>query len=86
MSDNKTPVDAALDLLLYAPIGLVLEARNLVPQLAERGRQQVTMARMVGQFAVRQGQKHTSRALAKVGEQASAVLSDVAARDPAACS
>ena len=63
MSDDKTPVDTALDLLVYAPIGLVFEARNLVPRLAERGRQQVTMARMVGEFAVRQGSAEAGKRL-----------------------
>ena len=60
MSDNqRSPIDAALDLLFYAPVGLALTAREELPRLIEKGRQrvegQVTMARMVGQFAVSQG-------------------------------
>ncbi len=79
-SEKKSPVDQAFDVFVYAPIGLVLEARSLMPKLVERGRQQVTMARMIGKFAVRQGQTETSKVLAKAGEQASAVLSDLGAR------
>lgn len=67
MADNeeKTPieqaVDQALDLFLYAPLGLALFARDNLPNLVERGRsqvnQQVTLAKMMGQFAVQQGEK-----------------------------
>lgn len=56
MTENKTPVDQALDLFLYAPLGLALSVRDEVPRWAERGRQQldaqVTMARIIGKFAV----------------------------------
>lgn len=43
------------DALLYGPLGLVLEARTLMPRLVERGRNQVALARMMGSFAVRKG-------------------------------
>ena len=56
MTDAKRPVDQALDLFVYAPLGLALSAREELPRLAERGRRQldaqVTMARMIGKFAV----------------------------------
>ena len=61
--DHKASVEAALDLLVYAPLGLALEARTLMPTLIERGRNQVTMARMVGRFAVQQGQVEATRRL-----------------------
>jgi hypothetical protein len=50
-----------VELALYAPLGLALTARDHLPDLIARGRQQVTsqvmMARMVGQFAVKEGEK-----------------------------
>jgi hypothetical protein len=56
---QRSPIDAVLDLLFYAPVGLALTAREELPRLIEKGRQrvsgQVTMARMIGQFAVNQG-------------------------------
>ena len=59
--DNKTPLDSLLELSLYAPLGLALEARDHLPDLIARGRQQVTsqvaLARMMGQYAVREGEK-----------------------------
>ena len=75
--EKKNPVEQAFDVFLYAPLGLALEARSLMPRLVERGRQQVIMARMIGKFAVRQGQAETTKVLGKAGEQASAVLTDL---------
>ncbi len=69
MSDRKPPVDAALDVLLYAPLGFALEARSLLPKLVERGRNQVSMAKVMGQFAVQQGQVEASKRLGPVQEQ-----------------
>jgi hypothetical protein len=55
----RSPLDAALDLVFYAPVGLALTAREELPRLIEKGRQrvtgQVTMAKVIGQFAVTQG-------------------------------
>ncbi len=75
--EHKPSVEAALDLLVYAPLGLALEARTLMPSLIERGRNQVTMARMVGRFAVQQGQVEASKRLGPVQEQVEAVLVDL---------
>jgi hypothetical protein len=53
------PAERILDLLVYAPVGLVLSVAEAVPDLVRKGRErlgpQVGVARMVGQFAVRQG-------------------------------
>lgn len=75
--DQKSSREAALDLLVYAPLGLALEARTLMPDLIERGRNQVTMARMVGRFAVQQGQVEASRRLGPVQGQVESVLADL---------
>lgn len=49
------PVDALLDLVVYAPLGFVTDARRVVPELAQKGRAQAAMARMIGEFAVTWG-------------------------------
>ena len=49
-------VEHAVDVFVYAPIGLLFEGASVLPQLVETGKNQVTMAKMVGQFAVKQGQ------------------------------
>jgi len=77
VTDRKPSVDAAIDLLVYAPLGFALEARGLLPKFVERGRNQVTMARMVGQFAVQQGQVEAARRLGPLQEQVEAVLVDL---------
>lgn len=81
MSDNKKPVDQLLDLFVYAPLGFAMEARKLLPDMIERGRQQVTgqvgMARVIGQFAVQQGQAEAGKAVANAQKQAAEVLENL---------
>lgn len=73
MTDNKDPVEQVLDLLVYAPLGLALTARDELPRLIERGRSemqaQTTLARMVGQFAVRQGQREAEKLARRASER-----------------
>ena len=81
MSENKKPVDQLLDLFVYAPLGFAMEARKLLPDMIERGRQQVTgqvgMARVIGQFAVQQGQVEATKAVANAQKQAASVLENL---------
>jgi len=73
VTDEKTPLDQALELLVFAPIGLALTARDELPKLIERGRQQVSgqvaMAKMIGQFAVAQGQREAEKVVKQAGER-----------------
>jgi len=66
MSEHKSPIEQALDLFFYAPLGLLLNAEEIVPQLIEKGHQQVTMARMFGELAVKAGQSEAEKAVAKL--------------------
>lgn len=67
MTPSRSPLEQFLDLFLYAPVGLVLTARDQLPGLVERGRAeltgQVNTARTVGQFAVVQGEREVRRRL-----------------------
>ena len=58
---NDDPLQQLLGLFVYAPAGLLLEAKRLYPSIVEAGRQhvdnQVKLARFIGEFAVRQGRK-----------------------------
>jgi hypothetical protein len=71
MTDSRDPVEQVLDLLVYAPVGLALMARDELPKLIERGRSQVqaqaTMARLVGQFAVHQGKREAEKLARRAG-------------------
>lgn len=60
---TKSPVGAMLDVFVFAPIGFALDARELVPKLAERGRNQVALLKVVGQFAVNKGRADADRIL-----------------------
>ena len=65
MTEPRSPLDTALDLLLYLPVGLALSAAEEVPKLTAKGRAQlggqIAMAKVLGQFAMTQGRKELSR-------------------------
>jgi hypothetical protein len=65
MAEDRSPLEAALDVVLYAPVGLVITATEQLPELAEKGRSkvasQLTAARLVGRFAVKQGRRELAR-------------------------
>lgn len=83
MSEPKKPLEQVLDLFVYAPLGFLMNADEVIPNLIERGRQQVTMARMFGQMAVKQGQVEASKAATKLQGQASEVVGQLSgARTP----
>lgn len=83
MTDEKTPIEQALDVILYAPVGLVFSARELLPKLAEKGRSQLGMAKMIGQFAVQQGQTEAGKVLGQAQKQALSTLEQLAGRPSA---
>lgn len=71
-SEEKTPLDRALDLFVYAPLGFALSVRDQLPELADKGRARVSgdlaMAKMMGQFAVAEGEKEARKRLEGVGD------------------
>lgn len=77
VSEDKTPIDQAVELAVYAPIGLALEAKRLFPSFVERGRQQVQVARMLGQFAVQYGQGEATKRVGRFQGQAESILADL---------
>ncbi len=77
-ADEKTPVETAVEhaveALVYAPIGLLFEGASLLPQLVEKGKAQVTMARMLGKFAVEQGRGEATKVAGRLQDQAAGLL------------
>lgn len=73
VSDDKTQleqaVDQALDAFVYAPIGLLFDGPALFPTLVEKGRNQVNVARMMGQMAVQMGQGEAEKRIGKAQSQ-----------------
>lgn len=62
---NRNPLEALLDLVLYAPLGALAAVCEELPDLAEKGRsmldERLRTARVVGQFAVAQGRREAER-------------------------
>lgn len=88
MTEPKTPLENALDVLVYAPLGLALTAAEELPKLAEKGRtrvnSQLMVAKMVGQFAVAQGRKEIERRLTPTARSAAPAAPDAAPSHPPA--
>ena len=65
MTERKSLLEQALDVCLYAPVGLAISVTEELPQLIDKGRArvngQLAMAKMVGSFAVAQGQREAER-------------------------
>jgi hypothetical protein len=76
MTERKSPIEQALDLFFYAPLGFLMNAQEIVPQLVEKGHQQVVTARMFGKFAVDQAPAQ----LAEVQKQVQKVADQLTAR------
>ena len=77
MTEEKSPLEQALDLFVYAPVGLAAFARENLPKWIAKGREQVTgqaaLARMMGEYAVNEAQKEAEKAL----RQASSTLAEL---------
>jgi hypothetical protein len=79
VTERKTPVEQAVDLFFYAPLGLLMNAEEIVPQLAERGRKQVLLAKMMGQYTVKKGRVQAERALTRLQAMAESQARQAAA-------
>lgn len=79
--DETNPVDLALDLFVYAPLGALLEFSDRLPELARRGRErfesQAPAAKMVGQFAVSTGRKKIEGQVGDVVAKGREILQDL---------
>ena len=82
MSDHKNPIDQALDVFVFAPLGLLFSARETIPELAEKGRQYWAAARAMGQYAVGQGREQAEKAVRQASDQAGQTLSLVGGLTP----
>lgn len=73
-AQDRSKVDHLVDLCVYAPLGFALEARSLLPGFIDRGKAQVGVARMVGEFAVKWGSTRVEAAAVDIQEQAMGLL------------
>lgn len=70
------------DLVVYAPIGLTLDAQDLAPDLARRGRQHTAAARRIGEFAVKAGMRRLDELVTALDPARSEAGSDRRAPSP----
>lgn len=72
MAAQRPLVEKVLDLVVYAPVGLVVQLRADVPSLVSTGRSRVServqVARWVGEMAVTYGRKELERRLTTVSD------------------
>ena len=78
-TDDDELAERLLDLFVYAPLGLALEAKEMIPKLAERGRGQVALTRLAGTVAAQRGHAEASKL---VGEISGAVAAFIGADSP----
>ncbi len=75
MTERKSLLEQALDVCVYAPVGLAVAVTEELPDLIDKGRarvsSQLTMAKMVGSFAVAQGQREAERVVRQATGRAS---------------
>ena len=53
--DPKTPIDQALDVFVYLPVGFLLEFPRSIPRYIERGRRQFDTVKRIGREAMPAG-------------------------------
>ena len=58
---SQSPLERAVDLLLHVPLGLMVVAREELPRLIAKGRQEASGARFIGQMAVELGQREAGK-------------------------
>lgn len=76
MAEDRPPLDQLLDLVVFAPLGVMAAWREDLPKLAARGRREAELAKMIGRFAVQHGQRQLE---AKLGSLRSAATPSPAA-------
>lgn len=74
---RRQPLEQALDLLVYAPLGLASMVQDQLPGLVERGRSrfsgQVALAKTVGQLMAAQARRESGKVSSRLGETVSAM-------------
>ncbi|MHB1444076.1 MAG: hypothetical protein ACYCTI_08530 [Acidimicrobiales bacterium] len=67
MTEERSPLEVALDLFVFAPVGMLLTLTEDLPKLVEKGRDrigsQLGLARMIGEMAAPQLQTEASKLL-----------------------
>jgi len=80
VTDNKSPGDRLLELVVFGPTGLAVTLVEEFPKFVEKGRHrvegQVHTARLIGQFAFQMGRRQLEQTLSHLGPQPEVPVSD----------
>ena len=68
--DDKSPTDQLLELLVYAPVGMIYEYEDVLDKVVKRGKSQLQLARLVGKMAAKRGQNELEENVGEVLETA----------------
>ena len=66
---DRSPVEKAVDLLVHVPLGILVTARDELPRLIAKGRQEATGARFIGKMAVDMGQREAGKVARRMSER-----------------
>jgi hypothetical protein len=80
--DTRTPLDQALDVFVYLPVGFVFELPRSIPRFIDRGRRQVDQACAIGLEALHLGNRGSSDRVTRVREQTAATLRGLGVAPP----
>jgi hypothetical protein len=75
--DESSPADQLVDLLVYAPVGIALEAVDNLPKFIARGKSQVTLGRFVARAAAKKGTSTIESLGERVVHEAGQVIVDI---------
>jgi hypothetical protein len=78
--ESKGPIDQLADVFVFAPLGFALEARDLWPRLAARGRAELQQVRGHGERVVTRGRDWAGSRVDEAQEQAQSALSGLGLR------
>ena len=74
---DSTSNEALVDLLVYAPVGIALEALDNLPKYVERGKSQVTLGRFVAKTVAKRGSTMAEGVGERVLNEVGQVIVDV---------
>lgn len=74
---ESTTEEQLLDFLVYAPVGLALEAVDNLPKYVERGKSQVTIGRFLAKTAARKGTSTVEDLAERFVNDASQIIVDI---------
>ena len=92
MTDGKDPLRQLIDVMFYAPIGLLTLAQRELPQCLATAQarldNRITLARFVGKMAVRKGRRELGRRLhlGTISEEGAIEVGPTALSDPTSTS